>query len=244
MAHTSGQSQRDGLLSPRELIFKAVKSKAPRVMEALNRILPLVQKFEFQLTDANGTAILLSEVRSILQCIGKHISELSVTFRMDKYPQYTDRYYRKICQYIGPQLKTLKLSGVPANEQWLIALKPILCQIECFSVRTSNYDFDYDIDFEVYCPNVQTLDICMNLRGTLLSKKQGKLKKLSMLNNQYMEETLVLEFMKNNPQLMDLTIQANDCNNFLKQIALHLSKLEHICLHQGYPNITADNLGK
>ncbi|KAG4070141.1 hypothetical protein HA402_013384 [Bradysia odoriphaga] len=238
----SDQSQTDGLPSLRQLIFMSTKSRAPSVKEAVDRILPLVKSFEFQLTDAKGTAVFLSEVRSILQCIGQHISELGVTFRMDKYPKYTDRYYQKICQYVGPQLKTLSLSGVPSNQGWLIALKPLLCRIECFSLQTSNYDFEYDIDFELYCPNVKTLNIYMNLKGTLLSRKQPKLEKLSMLYNQFMEEALVLEFMKNNPQLVHLKIQANDSNNFLKQIPLHLPKLEHLCLHQGYPNITAENL--
>lgn len=102
----------------------------------------------------------------------------------------------------------------------------------------------YDIDFQFYCPNVKTLKLKMNLNGTLLSKAQPKLERLSMLHNQFMEEKLVLEFMKNNPQLKYLKIEANDCDNLLKQIPLYLEQLEKLCLYQGYPNITAENLGE
>lgn len=244
-AHKSGQSRSDRALSLRELILMAANSTVPSVTEALNRILPLVQTFEFQSTNATGTVIPLTEVRSILRCIGQHITELSLVFRMGKYPKNVERYYQKICQYVGPQLKTLKLNGVPPIQEWLIGLKPILCRVECFCVKLDNYDLDYDIDFELYCPNVKILAISSNLNGTLLSKsKLPKLMKMSMMHNQYMEESLVLDFLKNHSQLVYLTIEAHDCDNLLKQIPMHLPKLQHLCLHQGHPNITGQNLGE
>ncbi|KAJ6646609.1 hypothetical protein Bhyg_01822 [Pseudolycoriella hygida] len=228
----------------RTLISISSKSNSDLLKETLNnRILPSVKRFDFQLSDyTNRSAISLSETRSILRCIGSHISELGIYFRMDKYPKNVERYFYKMCQYIGPNLKTIRLKYVPSDQGWLLHLKPLLNQIELLDIRTFNYDFEYDIDFQQYCPNLKTLKIYMNLNGTLLSKKQPKLERISILNNQYMEERLVLEFMKNNPQLLYLKIEANDSNNLLKQIPLHLPNVEKLCLYEGYPDIYAENV--
>lgn len=241
----AGESQTGVMDLLRKLISFSATSNSELLKEALNnRILPSVKSFDFHITNLNGTVMTLSETRSILRSIGPYISQLGICFRMDKYPKNINRYFHKMCQYVGPNLNTLRLRSVPAYQDWLEPLKPLLNRIECLVISTSNYDFDYDIDFQLYCPNLKLLKITMNLNGTLLSKKQPKLEKISILDNQYMEERLVLEFMKNNPQLLYLKIAANDCNNLLQQIPQHLLKLEKLCLYQGYPYMSANNLGE
>lgn len=241
-ASSNGSQQNQDLL--RKLLSLSTKSNSVLLKEALNRILPSVRTFDFQLTGDNGTVMPLNEVRTILRCIGQHISELGIYFRFEKYPTDVNRYFDKMCQYVGPNLNAMRLKYFPPTVEWLERLKPLLGRIERLVLTGSNYDFDYDIDFQLYCPNLRTLKISMNLNGTLLSKKQPKMERFSNLQNQFMEERLVLEFMKNNPQLLYLRIEANDCNNLLKQIPEHLTKLEKLCLYQGYPNITANNLGE
>lgn len=239
-------TRKDASDSLRKLISLSTKLNSEMLKETLNnRILPTVKTFDFQITNAtNDTVITLNETRSILRCIGPYISDLGIYFRMDKYPKNIDRYFFKMRQYIGPNLKTVRLKFFPTYQDWFEQLKPLLSKIECLVLETSNYDFDYDIDFQLYCPNLKILKMSMNLNGTLLSKEQPKLERISMLNNQFMEERLVLEFMKNNSQLLYLKIEANDCNNLLNQIPIHLPMLEKLCLYQGYPNISADNLGE
>lgn len=246
IANGAGGSQKDVSDVLRKLISLSTNSNSELLKEALNnRILPSVKTFDFHLTAANnGTSINLRETRSILRCIGPYISQLGVSFKMDKYPKNIDRFFVKMCQYIGPNLNTIRLKFVPTNQDWLQQLRPLLNRIECLNIQTSNYDFEYDIDFQSYCPNLKTLKLSMNLNGELLSKKQPKLERISILHNQYMQERLVLEFMKNNPQLLYLKIEANDSNNLLKQIPIHLPRLEKLCLYQGYPNICADYLGE
>lgn len=245
IANVAGESQKDVSELLRKLISLSTKSNSELLKETLNnRILPSVKTFDFHLTDLYGTSISLREARSILRCIGPYISQLGVRFKMDKYPKNLDRFFFKMCQYIGPNLNAIRLKFVPTNQDWLHQLRPLLNRIESLCVETSNYDFDYDIDFQLFCPNLKTLKIYMNLNGQLLSKKQPKLERITILHNQYMEERLVLELMKNNPQLLYLKIEANDCNNLLKQIPIHLPKLQKLCLYQGYPDICADNLGE
>lgn len=244
-AHVDGGDSRTISDLLRKLISFSTKSSSEILKEALNnRILPSIKSFDFHITDTNGTSMTLREARSILRCIGPHISQLGVYFRMDKYPENIDRYFFKMCQYIGQNLNTIRLKFVPTYRDWINPLSALLNRIEYLDIQTSNYDFDYDIDFQLYCPNLRTLKLSMNLKGELLSKKQPKLERFTNLQNQYMEERLVLEFMKNNPQLLYLKIEANDSNNFLKQIPLHLPKLEKLCLYQGYPNLCANNLGE
>lgn len=231
----------------RQLISLSTKSNSESLRETLNdRILPSVKMFDFELGDNdNDKRICLSEVRSILRSIGPYISDLGLHFKMDKYPSNINRYFFKMCQYIGPNLNKMRLRFFPTNENWLLNLQPLLTRIECLYLQTSNYNFEYDIDLQLYCPNVKTLKLSMNLNGELLSKRAWpKLERFSNLHNQYMEERLVLEFMKNNPQLLYLKIEAHDCNNLLQQIPMHLPKLEKLCLYQGYPDICADSLGE
>lgn len=147
-----------------------------------------------------------------------------------------------MCQYVGPNLKTLRLINVPPNEEWLQQLKPLLSRIDSLHVKMVCYDFDLDLDFQSYCPNLKTLKIRMNLRGELLTKPWPSLERFSNRDNQYMEERLVLEFMKNNPQLKYFKVFANDCNNFLQQIPEHLINLEKLCLYEAYPSISGENL--
>lgn len=242
-----GERSKDvsGLL--RQLISLSSKSNSESLKETLNnRILPSAKKFDFELGDNdNEKRISLNEARLILRCVGPYICDLGLNFKMDKYPNNIDRYLFKICQYIGPNLTTIRLKFFPTNRNWLLHLQPLLRRIECLCLQTSNYDFDYDIDLQLHCPNLKTLKISMNLKGELLSKKAWpKLERFSNLHNQFMEERLVLDFMKNNPQLKYLKIEANDSNNLLQQISIHLPQLEKLCLYQGYPDICADNLGE
>lgn len=184
----------------------------------------------------------LAKARSILRTIGPYVCDLCVNFRDNKWPANIERFFYKMCQYVGVNLKTLRLINVPNNEDWLKQLKPLLARIETLHVAICNYDFDFDIDFQSYCPNLKTLKIRMNLKGELLTKPWPKLESLSIRDNQYMEERLVLEFMKNNPQLKYFKVAANDCDNFLPQISEHLHNVEKLCLYQAYPNISTGNL--
>lgn len=229
----------------KQLVLLSMNSNSESLKDALNnRILPSAKTFTFDLTDVDNM-ITLGEARTILRSIGPYVCDLGVHFWMDKYPKYLNRFFKKMSQYIGHNLTTIRLKSFPTNQDWLQELKPLLCRIACLYLETSNYDFDFDIDFEFYCPNLKTLKISMNLKGEFLSKEpMPKLERFSNLHNQYMEERLVLDFMKNNPQLIYLKIEANDSHNLLKQIPIHLMKLEKLCLYQGYPDICADNLGE
>lgn len=226
------------------LLRRILSFKSEPLKESMkHQIERLAKKFTFVLVDPEYSPnILLSETRSILRTIGPYVRELCVNFRDAKWPPNMDRYFYKMCQYIGPNLKTLRLIYVPNNEDWLQQLKPLLCCIESLYVTMTNYDFDFDIDFQSYCSNLKTLKIRVHLKGEFLTKPWPKLERLSIRDNQYMEEKLVLEFMKNNPQLKYFKVYANDCDNLLQQIPEHLPNLEKLCLYQAYPNISADNL--
>ncbi|KAJ6641784.1 hypothetical protein Bhyg_06727, partial [Pseudolycoriella hygida] len=233
--------QTHDVLSIKELISMATKTDSLSVKEALDRILPWVKNFEFTITNNDGVAVLLSEVRSTLRCIGQHICHLSITFRMSIYPKYINRYWEKICQYAGPQLNSLKLTCIPNNQEWLVTLQPLLNRIQHLDVLMINYDINYDIDFALYCPNLISLKIFMNLNGTLLCKNQPTLQHLTMLHNDFMDH-IFQDFLRNNPQLVYLKISANDCIGLLQKIALHLPALQGLCLHRGYPEIRAEYL--
>lgn len=227
----------------RQLISLSVSSDSESLQASMDQILPTAEKFTFSLADPNYESnILLGEARSILRSIGAYVCDLGVHFTSEKWPKNIDRYYFKMCQYVGPNLKIMRLKLVPPNEDWLQQLKPLLNRIECLHVQICNYDFDFDIDFQFYCPNLKSLKISMNLKGELLTKPWPKLEKIAIRHNQYMEERLVIEFIKNNSQLRYMKIEANDCNNLLQQIPIYLPKLEKLCLYQAYPNICADNL--
>lgn len=184
----------------------------------------------------------LANVRTCLRTIGSYVVDLRVQFKDGKYPKQIDRFYQKLSQYIGPNLKSLRLVYMPNNDEWLHQLKPLLSRIESLHVSMSNYDFDFDIDFQLFCPKLKTLKINMNLRGELLTKAWLSLERWSNRNNQYMEERLVLDFMRNNPQLKYLNVAANDSENLLQQIPEHLINLEHLVLYEAYPGLNAGNL--
>lgn len=227
----------------RQMLSLSSSSNEPWKESMENRIFPLAKKFTLALADPEyGPNIPLGEARTILRSIGPYVYDLCVDFIQEKWPQNLNRYFYKMCQYVGPNLKILRMKQVAPNEDWLLQLKPLLSRIESLYVRTSNYDFDFDIDFQSFCPNLKTLNICMNLKGEFLAKPWPKLEGISNRNNQYMEERLVQEFMKNNPQLKYFDVAANDCENLLQQIPEHLVHLEELCLYQGYPSITGDNL--
>lgn len=203
----------------------------------------LAHQFTFVFVDSSDAPnIPLAEARSILRSIGPYVRDLCVNFRDNKWPKDIGRFFYKMCQYVGENLKTLRLIYVPNDEDWLRQLKPLLLRIETLHVAICNYDFDFDIDFQSYCPNLTTLKIRMNLKGEWLTKPWPKLERLSIRDNQYMEERLVLEFMKNNPQLKYFEVAANDCDNFLPQISEHLHNVEKLCLYQAYPYMSAENL--
>lgn len=208
-----------------------------------HQIEQLAKKFTFVMVDSRyAPNMSLREARAILRTIGPYVCDLCVNFRDAKWPRNVHRFYQKMCQYVGPNLKILRLVYVPNDENWLNQLKTLLCRIETLYVTMTNYDFDFDIDFQSYCPNLKTLKLHANLKGELLAKAWPKLERFSNRDNQYMEERLVLEFMKNNPQLKYFKVYANDCDNFLQQIPEHLHNLEELCLYQAYPSLSGDNV--
>lgn len=234
----------DGDIDGSDLVRRILASKSEAWIESMKpQIERLAKNFTFYRVDTNFASCMpLAEVRSILRTIGLYVRDLTVQFRDEKWPQNVERFYEKLCQYIGSNLKTLRVVWVRNSEDWLKHLKPLLRHIDTLYVTVNNYDFDFDIDFQAYCPNLRTLKIQMNLKGELLAKPWPALERLSIRDNQYMEERLVLELMKNNPQLKYFKVYANDCENFLQQIPEHLHNLEELCLYQAYPSISASNL--
>lgn len=233
---------RDNCEIPSNLLRRISASTSTLKETMKHQIERFAKKFTFILHSTYEPIIPLAEARSILRAIGPYVVDICVNLTTERWPRNIDRFYYKMCQYVGPNLKTLRMINVPNDEDWIQQLKPLLSRIESLYVTMCNYDFDFDIDFQSYCPNVKTLKIRMNMKGELLTKPWPKLEKLSIRDNQYMEERLVLEFMKNNPQLKYFKVAANDCENLLQQIPEHLPNLEKLCLYQAYPNISAENL--
>ncbi|KAJ6649549.1 hypothetical protein Bhyg_04786, partial [Pseudolycoriella hygida] len=55
------------------------------------------------------------------------------------YPQYLQRYFEKICQYVQPQMRTLRIVGVPENQEWYGPLRPLFERVECLSLHSGNF---------------------------------------------------------------------------------------------------------
>lgn len=200
------------------------------------------KRFHFYLGSDNRK-MLLRDARNLMKMIGASVDELIVDGLFKAWPENSPRYLFKISQLTGPNIQSLVLKNIPADTTWVKPMKSVLERIKALDISTDNYDFvEYDLDLQEICPNLRSLKVKMNMKGGFLVKHWPSLEKFSNQHNQYMEERLVTEFMKNNPQIKYLKVDANDCNRLTKEIVEYLPKLESLCLIDAYPDIAAANV--
>lgn len=202
-----------------------------------------IKRFHFYFGE-HEKKLLLRDARILMKMIGPSLEEIVIDGHIyKKWPHNICRYLYKINQLTGENIRSLILKNVEANQSWEKPLRSILNKIKAIDIKSDNYDFDdYDLDLPVLCPQLESLKIKMNMKGEKIVKTWPTLVKFVNKNNQYMTEQLQWQFLKLNPQIRYLKIDACDTINLTKKIVDHVPKLETLCLTDNYPGFTSENL--
>lgn len=184
----------------------------------------------------------LAKMHRTLRCIGPHITDLKYTCNIYNDLNRTTRFLQALAQYIGSNLRRAQfINSLICEEDQIMIIAPILRDLESLEIRDMNFDFESDVDFEAFCPNLVELKLNINMRLMKCCKPWRRLRHLSTMSNKFLNTMTFLAFVEQNPQLAVLEIDLFDAGIRLKKIADHLPLLEKLTLDSVDWNLGAWN---
>lgn len=184
----------------------------------------------------------LAKVRRSLICIGPYVTELKFKWHDFDCYKRSQRFLEKIGQYVGKNIRCLRLNNILLGERQIPAIKRILAQLETLEIIVYNPDFDLDLDFKVLCPNLRKLKLLENMQLIRCCKPWPQLKHLSIVGNEYMVLNTFRLFIEQNPQLTCLKFTAYHADERLQAVAQHLPNVEKLTILPSFPNLSALNI--
>lgn len=184
----------------------------------------------------------LQQIRQTLRLIGSGINKLQLDF--EAYFLYTirnrlslDRLLQKIAQYVRGSIEELTITNLRLTDDVLEQLTPLLAQIKVLKIDNEDYneDFNYDVDFRQYCPNLITLKVNESMTFVSNSGPWRCLENVTFARTYLMNGATFDTFCKNNPQLTKLRIELYESDDILNSISNHLQSLVKLAISSDNP---------
>lgn len=204
--------------------------------------LPHITKLK--ITDPRrNPSVTLARTRQILQCVGLYIEDLTVEWNEYSGNEKLTRYLQKIGQNIGKRIRVLRLNNLLLDDDLIEYIRPVLHHLHTLEIRVYNADFELDIDFQAFCPNLTKLKLLQNMQLVKASNRPWpNLEHLSIVGNEYMVVETFKAFLEHNPQLKCLKFTAYDCEERFRDVVQYLKNVEKLTILPSFPNITSSNL--
>lgn len=171
----------------------------------------------------------LGESRKILRCVGKHVQAMKIIAGSWLSDSDVERCIRKMCQYVGENIRALSLHfGMRNVSQQVSLVEPILPRLHKLKIRHS---YTLDLGFLAHCPNLTELKLDNTLKwnGTQ-SLALPNLQSFVLINKQDCRKDvkdIVHAFLEQNPQLKCVKASASDIESAIE----YLTRVEKLSIH-------------
>lgn len=201
-------------------------------------------EFNFDRSDTFPLApTTLARMRQTLLHLGQHLKSVKINFNSEIKPPNCDRIVETFVKYLGPNLKTLCISGLILTNENISKFVPILQQIE--TLKLSALNEDYGPDLTQICVNLKKLRISHDTSFWSISQPWQKLENLSLASCEFDTERMLDELFLNNPQLKRLNIPVYDQSRVFSVIASFLEDLEKLTVYNdGGLGVSSSHISK
>lgn len=180
-------------------------------------------------------AVTLGQFRRYLKHVGHYIEELNFRWHNNDREFRIERFFQKMAQFIGPQLRKINFHDVNLSERETKKLEPILTNLVCLEIRAVNNIFDLDIDFVEVCPHLEKLKLNQNMLFSNSCREWPSLRYFSVLDNEYISTDILRVFLKLNPQLRTLKFIAIEPSERIESVINHAPNIECLTIHKEMP---------
>ncbi len=209
-----------------ELLATRNGSTTYRQFKTLRLIVDVVEK------DRLGKLMTLGKARKLLRRVGPFITKLVIKKLDDANVQ---RYFEKIVQYVGDDLRELEIYDVQLTYSLIMILQPILNRLSGLKIKI--FKNSQDIDFEALCPNLKKFKIAGIMCMERNCKHWPNLRYASLLSDILLPE-IFCTFVTLNPHLNGIKFFHQNFQQ-IQSVVGNLTNLEKLEINCKYKPITA-----